>query len=156
MGKKYYIGPDVPKEDLIWQDPINHKGNKSFNIKKAKKLIEATGLSTADLIATAWDSARTYRRTDCRGGANGARIRLNPIKTNGKGMNLSRLNKVLNKLDKIAKKTGASIADTIVLAGNVGLEKNPSEKVVLNLMCHFIPEEAMQHKTKQKIEILKF
>ena len=71
MGpKKYYIGPDAPKEDLIWQDPVP-KGKKSFSVNKAKKLIEAAGFKNSDLISTAWDSARTYRRTDCRGGANG-------------------------------------------------------------------------------------
>ena len=74
-----YIGPDAPKEDLIWADPVP-KGKKSFSVTKAKKLIEATGLNNSDLISTAWDGARTYRRTDKRGGANGARIRLLPQK----------------------------------------------------------------------------
>ncbi|MBD1171889.1 catalase-peroxidase, partial [Pelagibacterales bacterium SAG-MED04] len=80
MGaRKNYIGPDAPKENLIWQDPVP-QGKKSFSVTKAKKLIEATGLKNSDLISTAWDSARTYRRTDKRGGANGARIRLLPQK----------------------------------------------------------------------------
>ncbi len=123
MGsKKYYIGPDAPKEDLIWQDPVP-KGKKGFSVSKAKKLIEATGLKNSDLISTAWDSARTYRRTDKRGGANGARIRLLPQKK-WQGNEPARLNKVLRKLEKVAKKVKASLADIIVLAGNVGLEKS--------------------------------
>ena len=123
MGpRKYYIGPDAPKEDLIWQDPVP-KGNKSFNLKKAKKLIETAGLKNSELISTAWDSARTYRRTDCRGGANGARIRLLP-QSKWEGNEPIRLNKVIKKLEKIADKVKASVADIIVLAGNVGLEKS--------------------------------
>ena len=120
--KKYYIGPDAPKEDLIWQDPVAD-GKKDFDVNKAKKLIEATELKTSDLISTAWDSARTYRRTDCRGGANGARIRLSPQK-DWEGNEPARLNKVIGKLEKVAKDVGASVADIIVLAGNVGLEKS--------------------------------
>ena len=120
--RKYYIGPDAPKEDLIWQDPVP-QGKKSFSVNKAKKLIEATGLKSSELISTAWDSARTYRRTDCRGGANGARISLLPQK-NWEGNEPAKLNKVLGKLEKIAKKVKASLADIIVLAGNVGLEKS--------------------------------
>ena len=122
MGpRKYYIGPDSPKEDLIWQDPIP-KGKKTFNINKAKKLIEATGLNNSELISTAWDSARTYRRTDCRGGANGARIRLLPQKK-WEANEPDRLTKVIKKLENVAKKVKASVADIIILAGNVGLEK---------------------------------
>jgi len=120
--RKYYIGPDAPKEDLIWQDPVP-QGKKSFSVNKAKKLIEATGLKSSELISTAWDSARTYRRTDCRGGANGARISLLPQK-NWEGNEPAKLKKVLGKLEKIAKKVKASLADIIVLAGNVGLEKS--------------------------------
>jgi len=123
MGaRKYYIGPDIPKEDLIWQDTVP-QGKKNFSVAKAKKLIEATGLKNSDLIITAWDSARTYRRTDCRGGANGARIRLLPQKK-WEGNEPTRLNKVLDKLEKVAKKVKASVADIIILAGNVGLEKS--------------------------------
>ena len=121
-SKKHYIGPDVPKEELIWQDPIVD-GKKDFDVNKAKKLIEATGLSMSELISTAWDSARTYRRTDCRGGANGARIRLAPQK-DWEGNEPDRLSKVLSKLEKVASDSGASIADIIVLAGNVGLEQS--------------------------------
>ncbi len=123
MGaKKHYIGPDAPKEDLIWQDPVP-QGKKGFSVTKAKKLIEATGLQSSDLISTAWDSARTYRRTDKRGGANGARIRLLPQKK-WEGNEPNRLNKVITKLESVAKKVKASVADIIVLAGNVGLEKS--------------------------------
>ena len=123
MGaRKHYIGPDAPKLDLIWQDPVP-QGKKSFSVIKAKKLIEATDLRNSDLISTAWDSARTYRRTDKRGGANGARIRLLPQKK-WEGNEPVRLNKVIGKLEKVAKKVKASVADIIVLAGNVGLEKS--------------------------------
>ncbi len=122
MGpRKYYIGPDAPKEDLIWQDPVP-KG-KNFNVAKAKKLIEKSGINNSELISTAWDSARTYRRTDCRGGANGSRIRLKPQK-DWEGNEPKRLKKVLVKLEAIAKKVKASISDIIVLGGNVGLEKS--------------------------------
>ena len=120
-SRKNYIGPWLPKEELIWQDPVPaHK--KKYSIDKVKKLIAATNLSTADLVATAWDSARTYRRTDKRGGANGARIRLAPQK-DWQANEPARLKTVLKVLEGIAKKTGASIADTIILGGNVGLEK---------------------------------
>tara|TARA_B100000575_G_C23134512_1_gene658758 strand:- start:508 stop:2685 length:2178 start_codon:yes stop_codon:yes gene_type:complete len=137
MGpKKYYIGPDAPKEDLIWQDPVP-KGNKNFNISKAKKLIESSGINNSELITTAWDSARTYRRTDCRGGANGARIRLLP-QNNWQGNEPKKLKKVLIKLEKIAKKVKASIADIIVLAGNVGLEKS-IKKAGLKIKVPFYP-----------------
>tara|TARA_B100000963_G_scaffold342535_1_gene343480 strand:+ start:3085 stop:5262 length:2178 start_codon:yes stop_codon:yes gene_type:complete len=137
MGpKKYYIGPDAPKEDLIWQDPVP-KGNKNFNISKAKKLIESSGINNSELITTAWDSARTYRRTDCRGGANGARIRLSP-QNNWQGNEPKKLKKVLIKLEKIAKKVKASIADIIVLAGNVGLEKS-IKKAGLKIKVPFYP-----------------
>tara|TARA_B100000575_G_C23141998_1_gene664855 strand:- start:2148 stop:4325 length:2178 start_codon:yes stop_codon:yes gene_type:complete len=137
MGpRKYYIGPDAPKEDLIWQDPIP-QGRKNFNITKAKKLIEATGIKNSDMISTAWDSARTYRRTDCRGGANGARIRLLPQRK-WEGNEPERLGKVLDKLEKIAKKVKASVADIIVLAGNVGLEKS-IKKAGFNYKVPFNP-----------------
>ena len=120
-SKKNYIGPWVPKEELIWQDPVP-TSKKKYSAEKVKKLIAASKISTGDLIATAWDSARTFRRTDNRGGANGGRIRLAPQK-DWKGNEPTRLGKVLKILEGIAKKTGASVADTIILAGNVGLEK---------------------------------
>ncbi|MDA8538855.1 catalase/peroxidase HPI [Candidatus Pelagibacter bacterium] len=134
--KKYYIGPDAPKEDLIWQDPVAD-GKKDFDVNKAKKLIEETGLNTSELISTAWDSARTYRRTDCRGGANGARIRLAPQK-DWEGNEPARLNKVMGKLEQVAKDAGASIADIIVLAGNVGLEQS-IKKGGLDVKVPFAP-----------------
>jgi catalase-peroxidase len=122
MGPKVrYIGPDVPAEDLIWQDPIP-VGNSSYNVADVKAKIEALDLSVADLVATAWDSARTYRGSDMRGGANGARIRLAPQK-DWEGNEPARLARVLAALQPIATATGASLADVIVLAGNVGVER---------------------------------
>jgi len=122
MGPKVrYIGPDVPAEDLIWQDPIP-AGNSSYNVADVKTKIEALDLSVADLVATAWDSARTYRGSDMRGGANGARIRLAPQK-DWEGNEPARLARVLAALEPIATATGASLADVIVLAGNVGIER---------------------------------
>jgi len=122
MGPKVrYIGPDVPAEDLIWQDPIP-VGNKSYNVADVKAKIEALDIPVADLVATAWDSARTYRGSDMRGGANGARIRLAPQK-DWEGNEPARLARVLAALQPIATATGASLADVIVLAGNVGVER---------------------------------
>ena len=109
------------KEDLYWQGNVP-KTKKKFNVEKAKKLISVSKLKTSDLITVAWDSARTYRRTDKRGGANGARIRLAPM-NKWEANEPNKLSKVLKVLEGISKKTGASIADIIVLAGNVGLEK---------------------------------
>ncbi len=122
MGPKAcYIGPDVPAEDLIWQDPIP-AGNSNYDVAAVKSKIAESGLSPAELIATAWDSARTFRGSDKRGGANGARIRLAPQK-DWEGNEPERLAKVLGILEPIAAETGASVADVIVLAGNVGLEQ---------------------------------
>ena len=122
MGpKSRYIGPEVPKEDLIWQDPIP-AGNAKYDVKAVKAKIEASGLSIAEMVATAWDSARTFRGSDFRGGANGARIRLAPQK-DWEGNEPARLAKVLKVFEGIAKETGASVADVIVLAGNVGVEQ---------------------------------
>ena len=121
LGPKVrYMGPDVPKEDLIWQDPIP-AGSTSYDVAAVKQKIAATGLSVADLVSTAWDSARTFRGSDNRGGANGSRIRLAPQK-DWQGNEPARLVKVLAALEPIAKESGASIADVIVLAGNVGVE----------------------------------
>jgi len=116
-----YIGPWAPKEELIWQDPVP-TNKKKFNVESAKKLIAKTKISASDLIATAWDSARTYRRTDKRGGANGARIRLAP-QNKWEGNEPKRLGKVLKALEGVAKKSKASIADIIILGGVVGLEQ---------------------------------
>ncbi|AOY55651.1 catalase/peroxidase HPI [Candidatus Rhodoluna planktonica] len=119
--KTRYIGPEVPAEDLIWQDPIP-AGTSNYDVAAVKAKISASGLSVADLVATAWDSARTFRSSDLRGGANGARIRLEPQR-NWEGNEPERLNKVLAVLEPIAAESGASLADIIVLAGNVGVEK---------------------------------
>ncbi|MFV8825927.1 catalase/peroxidase HPI [Thauera sp. WH-2] len=122
MGPKTrYIGPDVPSEDLIWQDPVP-AGRKDYDVAAVKAKIAAAGLSVSDMVATAWDSARTFRGSDYRGGANGARIRLAPQK-DWEGNEPTRLAKVLAAYEKIAAETGASVADVIVLGGNVGLEQ---------------------------------
>ena len=121
MGPKAcYIGPDTPGEDLIWQDPIP-AGATGFDVEAVKKKIADSDLSASELIATAWDSARTFRGSDKRGGANGARIRLAP-QNNWAGNEPARLAKVLAVLEPIAQDAKASIADVIVLAGNVGIE----------------------------------
>ena len=119
--KARYFGPDVPAEDLIWQDPIP-AGKSDYKVDDVKAKIAATDLSVTDLVTTAWDSARTFRGSDLRGGANGARIRLAPQK-DWAGNEPARLQKVLSVLEPIATSTGASLADVIVLAGNVGIEK---------------------------------
>ncbi len=122
MGpKSRYLGPDVPAEDLVWQDPIP-SGSTGYDIPAVKAKIAASGLSAADLVATAWDSARTYRGSDYRGGANGARIRLAPQK-DWEGNEPARLARVLSVLEPIASASGASLADVIVLAGNWGVEQ---------------------------------
>ena len=122
MGPKVrYIGPDVPGEDLIWQDPVP-AGRKDYDVAAVKARIAASGLGIAEMVATAWDSARTFRGSDLRGGANGARIRLAPQNA-WEGNEPARLAKVLAALQPIASETGASIAELIVLAGNVGIEQ---------------------------------
>jgi len=122
MGPKArYFGPDVPKEELIWQDPIP-AGRKKYDLKAVKSKIKSSGLSNSEMIATAWDSARTFRGSDKRGGANGARIRLAPQK-DWAGNEPERLAKALAIYESISKKTEASIADIIVLAGNIGIEQ---------------------------------
>ena len=122
MGpKSRYVGPDVPDEDLIWQDPVP-AGRTDYDSGAVKAKIAATGLSISELVATAWDSARTFRGSDMRGGANGARIRLAPQK-DWQGNEPERLAKVLDALQGIAAETGASVADVIVLAGNLGVEQ---------------------------------
>jgi catalase-peroxidase len=119
--KARYIGPEVPQEDLIWQDPVP-VGQVDYNVSAVKAKIAASGLSVSELVATAWDSARIFRHSDKRGGANGARIRLNPQK-NWAGNEPARLAKVLGVLETIAKDNDVSVADVIVLAGNVGVEQ---------------------------------
>jgi len=122
MGpKSCYFGPDVPEEDLIWQDPIN-AGKIAYDIDAVKEKISNSGLSISEMVSTAWDSARTFRSSDKRGGANGARIRLSPQK-DWEGNEPQKLAKVLSALEPIAAEFEISIADTIVLAGNVGVEQ---------------------------------
>ena len=122
MGPKArYFGPDVPKEDLIWQDPVP-VGRKDYDVAAVKAKIAAAGLSASEMVSSAWDSARTFRGSDKRGGANGARIRLAPQK-DWEGNEPARLAKVLAIYEKIAAETGASVADVIVLAGNLGVEQ---------------------------------
>jgi catalase-peroxidase len=111
----------VPKEDLIWQDPVP-AGSTDYDVQAVKDKIAASGMSISEMVATAWDSARTFRGSDMRGGANGARIRLAPQK-DWEGNEPERLAKVLSVLEPIANESGASIADVIVLAGNVGVEQ---------------------------------
>ena len=122
MGPKArYFGPEVPAEDLLWQDPVP-AGPTGYDVAALKMKIAASGLSISDMVATAWDSARTYRGSDMRGGANGARIRLAPQK-GWEGNEPARLARVLGVLEPIAAGAGASVADVIVLAGNVGVEQ---------------------------------
>jgi catalase-peroxidase len=119
--KSRYIGPEVPDEDLIWQDPVP-AGNSEYDVDAVKAKIADSGLSIGDMVATAWDSARTFRGSDYRGGANGARIRLAPQK-DWEGNEPARLGRVLSVYEKIAADTGASVADVIVLGGSVGIEQ---------------------------------
>ena len=122
MGSKSrYIGPNYPSEELIWQDPIP-VGNKDYDIGKVKNTIRESGLSISDRITIAWDSARTFRGSDLRGGANGSRIRLAP-QNNWQGNEPSRLLETISVLEPIASKYGISLADTIVIAGNTAVEE---------------------------------
>ena len=128
MGPKTrYMGPESPAEDLIWQDPIP-AGNSNYDVNAVKSKIENSGLSIQEMVETAWASASTYRHTDMRGGANGARIRLEPQRS-WEVNKPDQLNKVLGILEGIASDTGASVADVIVLAGNVGVEKASGKSV---------------------------
>ena len=125
MGPKVrYIGPDIPAEDLIWQDPIP-SGNKNFDVDSVKEKISNSGLSISDRVCIAWDSARTFRSSDLRGGANGARIRLNP-QINWEANESDRLLKTLAVLQPIAEKSSVSMADVIVLAGSTAIEEAAS------------------------------
>ncbi|MEC7465110.1 MAG: catalase/peroxidase HPI [Pseudomonadota bacterium] len=122
MGpKSNYMGPEVPEEDLIWQDPIP-AGTTDYDVASVKEKIQACGLSIQEMVETAWASASTYRGSDMRGGANGARIRLEPQK-NWEANKPEQLSKVLKLYETISDETGASIADVIILGGNVGVEK---------------------------------
>tara|TARA_B100000508_G_scaffold55003_3_gene42640 strand:+ start:33 stop:2195 length:2163 start_codon:yes stop_codon:yes gene_type:complete len=137
MGPKdRWFGPDIPSEDLVWQDPIP-KGKKDYDVNAVKAKIEATDLTIGEMVSTAWDSARTFRGSDFRGGANGARIRLSPQK-DWEANEPAQLSKVLSKLEPIADEFGISIADTIVLAGNVGVEK-AAKKAGFDIEVPFAP-----------------
>ena len=131
-----YVGPDVPKEELIWQDPVP-AGRTDYDVAAVKAKIAASGLSTAEMVATAWDSARTYRGSDMRGGANGARIRLAPQK-DWEANEPARLKKVLAALEPVAKAMGTSLADVIVLAGNLGVEQ-AAKAAGVNVTVPFAP-----------------
>ena len=137
MGPRVrYIGPDTPKEELIWQDPIA-AGSTKYDLASVEAKIAATGLTNSEMITTAWDSARTFRGSDKRGGANGARIRLAPQNT-WEGNEPTRLAKVLAALQPIATETGASLADLIVLAGNIGVA-NAAKAAGFNVDVPFSP-----------------
>ena len=128
MGpKSRYLGPEVPEEELIWQDPVP-AGNADFDVQSAKSKISDSDLTIQEMVETAWASASTYRGSDMRGGANGARIRLAPQK-DWEANKPEQLQRVLNVLEPIASEVGASIADIIVLAGNVGIEKASGSSV---------------------------
>jgi catalase-peroxidase len=121
MGpKNRYLGPEVPSEELIWQDPVP-AGNDKYDVEAVKAAIKDSGLSIQEMVETAWASASTYRGSDMRGGANGARIRLAPQK-NWAANKPAQLEKVLGVLETIAAENNASMADVIVLAGGVGIE----------------------------------
>ena len=122
MGPKVrYLGPEVPQEELIWQDPVS-AGSTSYDVEAVKSKLADSGLTIQEMVETAWASASTFRGSDLRGGANGARIRLAPQK-NWEANKPEQLSRVLSVLEGIASDTGASVADVIVLAGNVGVEK---------------------------------
>jgi catalase-peroxidase len=122
MGPKgRYLGPEVPAEELIWQDPVP-EGNVDYDINALKTALSESGLSIQEMVETAWASASTFRNSDLRGGANGARIRLAPQK-DWEVNKPEQLSKVLSIYEKISSDTGASIADVIVMGGNVGIEK---------------------------------
>ena len=122
MGAKTrYIGPNAPSENLIWQDPVPD-GDSDFNVNDVKANILKSGLSISDRIAIAWDSARTFRGSDMRGGANGSRIRLSPQK-NWTGNEPERLKKTLSVIESVASGFSISISDTIIIAGNTAVEE---------------------------------
>ena len=128
MGPKTrYLGPEVPNEELIWQDPVP-AGNSDYSLEKVKDKITKSGLSLQEMVETAWASASTYRGSDMRGGANGARIRLEPQKS-WKINKPEQLTKILEVYEAIASETGASMADIIVLAGNIGIEMASGKSV---------------------------
>jgi len=155
MGPKArYVGPFVPKEDLIWQDPVP-AGSAGYDVSAVKAKIAGSGLSIGELVSTAWDSARTFRGSDFRGGANGARIRLAPQK-DWEGNEPKRLVKVLGVLEPIAAEAGASVADVIVLAGNVGIEK-AAKAAGFDIKVPFAPgrgDATPEHTDVESFEVL--
>ena len=128
MGPKTrYVGPEVPSEERIWMDPVP-AGNTEYDISSVSEKIKNSGLSIQEMVETAWASASTYRNSDMRGGANGARIRLAPQK-DWEVNKPEQLQKVLGIYEIISSETGASVADVIVLAGNIGIEMATGSKV---------------------------
>ena len=128
MGpKSRYMGPEIPEEELIWQDPVP-EGNSDYDLDILKEKILASGLNNQEMIETAWASASTYRGTDMRGGGNGARIRLEPQK-NWEVNKPESLSKILDAYETISSETGASIADVIIYAGNLAIEKSSGVEV---------------------------
>ena len=125
-----YMGPESPNEELIWQDPVPD-GNSNYDVEAVKTKISETDLSIQEMVETAWASASTFRGSDLRGGANGARISLEP-QNSWEANKPEQLSRVLDVLEDIAKDTGASLADVIVLAGNVGVEKASGVNVPFN------------------------
>jgi catalase-peroxidase len=128
MGPKTrYVGPEVPNEERIWMDPVP-AGNTEYDIDSVSEKIKNSGLTIQEMVETAWASASTYRNSDMRGGANGARIRLAPQK-DWEVNKPEQLQKVLGIYETISNETGASVADVIVLAGNIGIEMATGSKV---------------------------
>ena len=128
MGpKSNYMGPEVPEEDLIWQDPIP-AGTSDYDVDAVREKLQSCGLSIQEMVETAWASASTYRGSDMRGGANGARIRLAPQK-DWEANKPEQLSKVLDIYSSISEETGASVADVIILGGNIGIEKATGAEV---------------------------
>ena len=125
-----YMGPESPNEELIWQDPVPD-GNSNYDVEAVKSKISETDLSIQEMVETAWASASTFRGSDLRGGANGARISLEP-QNSWEANKPEQLSRVLDVLGDIAKDTGASLADVIVLAGNVGVEKASGVNIPFN------------------------
>ena len=128
MGPKTrYVGPEVPSEERIWMDPVP-AGNTDYDVDSVSEAIKNSGLTIQEMVETAWASASTYRHSDMRGGANGSRIRLAPQK-DWEANKPEQLNKVLGIYENISSDTGASVADVIVLGGNVGIEMATGSKV---------------------------
>ena len=128
MGpKSNYMGPEVPEGDLIWQDPIP-AGTSDYDVDAVREKLQSCGLSIQEMVETAWASASTYRGSDMRGGANGARIRLAPQK-DWEANKPEQLSKVLDIYSSISEEFGVSIADVIILGGNVGIEKATGAEV---------------------------